>query len=666
MAEDKSATETKENFELQDMKEEQETSSSTPELVVESKNLERVAESEPDDKGQREKDSTKRRLERLELKGVQETGRMLGQGSFSLVVEIEYRGLKCAGKKLHISVEGSNKQNVLKSFARECKVLEGLNHPNVVQFLGIHTPQDQLLPTLVMELMYTALSSCLEKHGTFSHEISYSILQDVATALCYLHFNNPSIVHRDLTANNVLLSSDMRAKVGDLGVAKLLDIDVKTRLTKSPRCAAYLPPEVNSPNPQFGTEGDCFSFGVLILHTFCADWPMPDVGEKEKQKRNPPQNEASTRKAYLSKLGHNHPLKQLVYECLSDNPTQRPDAEKIQKSISTVASRYPPLFENTLQILQENQNLMEKVVQLNQELTSLLMTNQTTEQKKEQSGELEVTSETPTSDVDLTAENEQLKSQLEDTETKLTYETNQLRGDLKSMSTELVELNTKLTDSEKQRNLQGKTLMQIQEALVVKVKRLVTTTNELTVKQQQLENKEKQHSNMQEICKTQGQQLAAKDLEQKHTEEELEALQKEFNALQDQLKAKEGKLKAKKELCAATLRQLDASKQEMELKQTELELTAKELTQTKTKTEELLLELASKDELIKTSNEELDHIKMDKLPTLESQIQIKENSIKILSSQLDEAQNYIYSKGKVSIVYINMHGKMHLQHIQNY
>lgn len=44
-----------------------------------------------------------------------------------------------------------------------------------------------------------------------------SIAQDVATGLAYLH---PTIVHRDLKPANILLTLDMRAKIGDFGLAR--------------------------------------------------------------------------------------------------------------------------------------------------------------------------------------------------------------------------------------------------------------------------------------------------------------------------------------------------------------------------------------------------------------------------------------------------------------
>ena len=50
-----------------------------------------------------------------------------------------------------------------------------------------------------------------------------SILKDVSCGLVYLHEYDHPIVHRDLTAVNVLLTDSCQAKIADVGVAKLMD-----------------------------------------------------------------------------------------------------------------------------------------------------------------------------------------------------------------------------------------------------------------------------------------------------------------------------------------------------------------------------------------------------------------------------------------------------------
>ena len=81
-----------------------------------------------------------------------------------------------------------------------------LRHPHIVQFLGIYFDPGTHLPALVMEYLPSTLAQCVESYGRLPAEICYAILRDVALGLRYLHEHRPCVIHRDLSANNVLHS----------------------------------------------------------------------------------------------------------------------------------------------------------------------------------------------------------------------------------------------------------------------------------------------------------------------------------------------------------------------------------------------------------------------------------------------------------------------------
>ena len=159
-----------------------------------------------------------------------------------------------------------------------------MRHPNVVQFLGVYFSESERVPMLVMELLPMNLISCILKHGILPEEISYSILNDVALGLYYLHNQLPPIVHRDLSANNVLLTYNMDAKISDLGVVRILDLTPLqvSRLTQTQDTPAYnMPPEVMVANPKYDTSVDEFSFGVMMIHIFSGQWPEPVCSQNQ-------------------------------------------------------------------------------------------------------------------------------------------------------------------------------------------------------------------------------------------------------------------------------------------------------------------------------------------------------------------------------------------------
>ncbi len=128
----------------------------------------------------------------------------------------------------------------------ECVTLSKLKHPNIVQFIGVHYGrQGKSDLTLIMECVSTDLYHFLERKKNIPLSIKLSILRDVSFGLVYLHEHNPPIIHRDLTARNILVTSECQAKIADLGVAKI--VNLKAQLAHShtsvPGQMYYMPPE---------------------------------------------------------------------------------------------------------------------------------------------------------------------------------------------------------------------------------------------------------------------------------------------------------------------------------------------------------------------------------------------------------------------------------------
>ena len=106
-------------------------------------------------------------LRQFQLDGVIDTGRIIGNGSYATVKELEFRGLKCVGKKIHQllfdSATSQDRVAMLQRFTEECELLSHLHHPCVVQFLGVYFEHGSQQPVLVMEYLHTTLSACLDR-----------------------------------------------------------------------------------------------------------------------------------------------------------------------------------------------------------------------------------------------------------------------------------------------------------------------------------------------------------------------------------------------------------------------------------------------------------------------------------------------------------------------
>ena len=147
-----------------------------------------------------------------------------------------------------------------------------LHHLNVVQCKGVNLLTDQTLPVLLMERLKSSLHAyLLDAHNSnLPLERKVSILHDVANGLAYLHSHTPAIIHRDLTAKNVLLDSELTAKVADFGNSRIMDLDPAASpetFTCQPGTLEYMPPEAQGGSTKYDPSLDVFSFGHLALFT---------------------------------------------------------------------------------------------------------------------------------------------------------------------------------------------------------------------------------------------------------------------------------------------------------------------------------------------------------------------------------------------------------------
>ena len=94
----------------------------------------------------------------------------------------------------------------------------------------------------------------------------------MAQGLWYLHAHHPPIVHRDLSPNNVLLTSQFVAKISDLGVAKVIQTDNKKKKTRAPGIVDFMPPETLLESPEYEPPLNVFSYGGVNLLVVNQEW----------------------------------------------------------------------------------------------------------------------------------------------------------------------------------------------------------------------------------------------------------------------------------------------------------------------------------------------------------------------------------------------------------
>ena len=275
------------------------------------------------------------------LKGVERTGKLIGNGSFGTVEELKVDHAYCAGKRIHDALlchsEGPSYH--LDKFVQESKIMKELRYPHIVQFLGLYFTDESNYPMIVMELLDNSVGKWLNSNpGDVPMSLKISILQDVAKGLHFLHTRNPPIIHRDLTAANILLTKSMSAKIADLGNAHIISSQMMSKtLSRAPGTIAYMPPEAFEIHAKYDVSLDIFSFGHLALFVMLQKSPhellMAAYIDPADEHKMIGRSEVSRRKFFFDslhgKLSNDDTLITLIKTCLHNNPTSRPKANKI-------------------------------------------------------------------------------------------------------------------------------------------------------------------------------------------------------------------------------------------------------------------------------------------------------------------------------------------------
>nr|XP_029120200.1 MDIS1-interacting receptor like kinase 2-like [Elaeis guineensis] len=195
----------------------------------------------------------------------------IGSGAYGKVYKVEFpMEHVVAVKKLHL-MEGVLDE---KSFQSEIQALTRIRHRNIVKLHGFCSNSD--CKFLIYEYIDKgSLASILCSQET-AEELNWErrtcIIKDVAHALSYMHHDcNPSIVHRDISSNNILLDSDFKAYLSDFGTARILK-PASSNWSTLAGTVGYAAPEL-SYMTKVNEKCDVYSYGIVILEVIMGRHP---------------------------------------------------------------------------------------------------------------------------------------------------------------------------------------------------------------------------------------------------------------------------------------------------------------------------------------------------------------------------------------------------------
>lgn len=206
----------------------------------------------------------------------------------------------------------------------ECKLLKKVNHPNIIKYIDSFI-EDDTLHIVTQYCDQGDLSSAIRKNKEmnlyFEEDVIIDWFVQITMAVDYIH--SMKIMHRDIKTGNIFLSKNNVIKLGDFGIAKVLDStsDQAKTVIGTP---CYISPEVCESKP-YDFKSDIWSMGCVLyeLCTFTKPFESSNIlalARKICQDDYPPLPDR-----------YSDNLKNLVRKLLSKDPKQRPSCGRIFK-----------------------------------------------------------------------------------------------------------------------------------------------------------------------------------------------------------------------------------------------------------------------------------------------------------------------------------------------
>ncbi|CAM9101020.1 unnamed protein product [Chrysoparadoxa australica] len=268
--------------------------------------------------------------------------KIIGRGAFGGVYRCELGDQDVAIKKLEdtVSAGGAPDAALMSCFQHEVAVLQVCRHQCIVPLLGIGlNPWCLVYPYMANGSLDQHLRA-LDKRKALAWEVRIRIAGGVAQALDYLHHAwgpKPAIIHRDIKAANVLLDADMNPRLGDHGIARVME----AAEGKEGSAATSLQGTVNYLDPSYIRTGlltdksDCYSLGVLMLELLLGSLACAGLVNRVKSILEfGPETLVDGAVEWAPEAVR--PLAALITQCLNENPAERPAPREIEMRLTAI------------------------------------------------------------------------------------------------------------------------------------------------------------------------------------------------------------------------------------------------------------------------------------------------------------------------------------------
>ncbi len=196
--------------------------------------------------------------------------REIGRGGMGIVYLAHQISLdRPAGLKILAENYANNAEFVV-GFIKEARAAAKLNHPNIVQAYAVG--EDEGIFYFAMEYIDgETMKNVLKRDQVIPVDQAISIIQQISEALDYA-WKEQKLIHRDIKPDNIMLTSNGRAKLADLGLAKVageIDDSEDDEVMGTPQ---YISPEHLTGAPM-DSRSDIYSLGATFYHFITGRFP---------------------------------------------------------------------------------------------------------------------------------------------------------------------------------------------------------------------------------------------------------------------------------------------------------------------------------------------------------------------------------------------------------
>ena len=172
--------------------------------------------------------------------------------------------------KLYALEESATFAEVFEKIYRVVRTSTSLNHPNICIIYDLS--EEKKIPYITMEYVDGHdLDWMLQSKHQFKRAQVLNIVQQVCDALDFAHKKN--VIHQDLKATNIILTSELHVKITDFGIAGLDEI-AAAQTKKLLSIPYYIAPE-QALGEKVTPSSDLFSLGVVLYQILSGQLPFP-------------------------------------------------------------------------------------------------------------------------------------------------------------------------------------------------------------------------------------------------------------------------------------------------------------------------------------------------------------------------------------------------------